>query len=130
MKNNDKTTQYSRLEESTIITGNIKTESDIRIDGTLEGSVETTRKLIIGKGAKINGKIICHSADVEGKIFGEIKVFDTLNIKGSGEIEGDVLVGKLIVEAGAIFNASCVMKASSSGLKSVKALKKTHEKTV
>lgn len=129
MKNNDKTTQYSRLEESTKITGNIKTESDIRIDGTLEGTVETTRKLIIGKGAKINGKIICNSADVEGNLFGEIKVFDTLSLKASGEIEGDVLVGKLIVEAGAIFNASCVMKASSSGLKSVKRLKRTDEKT-
>lgn len=129
MRNNDKTTQYSRIEESTIVTGNIKTESDIRIDGVLQGNVETTKKLIIGKGAKVNGKIICHSADVEGSLIGEIKVFDTLNIKSSGEIEGDVLVGKLIVELGAVFNASCVMKAAAGKRSSIKKLNETHEQT-
>ncbi len=126
MKNYDKSTQYSRVEETTTIKGDIKTESDIRIDGILEGNVETTKKLIIGKGAKVNGKIVCQSADVEGRLVGDIKVFENLNLKTTGEIEGEVLVGKLIVEAGAIFNASCVMKSASSGLKSVKKLKEPH----
>ena len=126
MKNYDKSTQYSRVEETTTIKGDIKTESDIRIDGILEGNVETTKKLIIGKGAKVNGKIVCQSADVEGRLVGDIKVFENLNLKTTGEIEGEVLVGKLIVEAGAIFNASCVMKLASSGLKSVKKLKEPH----
>ena len=127
MRNNDKSTQYSRVEETTVITGNIKTESDIRIDGVLEGDVETTKKLIIGKGASVKGKIICQSADVEGRLQGEIKVYEVLTLKNSGEIEGEVLVGKLIVESGAVFNASCVMKSASSGLRSVKKLKETRK---
>lgn len=110
MKNNDKgTTQYTRLEESTVITGDIKTESDIRIDGKLEGVIETSRKLIIGKGGSVNGKVVCQNADIEGKLVGEITVKDTLSLKASGEIEGEISLGKLVVEAGAVFNATCKM---------------------
>ena len=71
--------------------------------------METSRKLIIGKGGSVNGKVICQNADIEGKLVGEIAVNDTMSLKASGEIEGEVTVGKLVVEAGALFNATCKM---------------------
>jgi cytoskeletal protein CcmA (bactofilin family) len=53
-------------------------------------------------------------ADIEGKFEGKIKVEDTLNIKETAHIIGEVIIGKLSVEPGATFNATCVMLSSNS----------------
>ena len=60
--------QYSRVEKSTIIVGELKSKSDIRIDGSLDGNVETEGKVIIGKDGKVKGTIMCQTADVEGEV--------------------------------------------------------------
>ena len=51
MKNNDHNGQPNRIERSTKITGEIVSEADFRIDGTLEGSITTSEKVVIGKKA-------------------------------------------------------------------------------
>ena len=49
MKNNDVNGQYSRIENSTNIKGDIISEGDFRIDGKLQGSIKTNGKIVIGK---------------------------------------------------------------------------------
>ena len=49
MKNNDINGKHSRIESSTSIKGDIISEGDFRIDGTLEGSIKTNGKIVIGK---------------------------------------------------------------------------------
>ncbi len=71
MKNSDISGQYSRLENTTSVKGDIISEGDFRIDGVLEGSIKTKGKVVIGKEGFVNGSINCLSADVEGKIKGE-----------------------------------------------------------
>ena len=68
MKNNDHNGQPNRIERSTKITGEIVSEADFRIDGTLEGSITTSGKVVIGKEGVINGKVNCTYADVEGRL--------------------------------------------------------------
>ena len=64
MKGLDTNGQYSKIDKSTILKGSINAQTDIRIDGKLEGDVETTGKVIIGKEASVNGKVICTNADI------------------------------------------------------------------
>jgi len=123
---NDTNGQYSRIEKATTITGNIISETDLRIDGNMDGTVTTKGKIVIGKEAKVKGTINCQNADVEGSFSGEVNVIDRLNLKSTCNVEGDVRVGKLIVEAGALFNATCSMSNDYEG---VKTLTKNHEKT-
>ncbi|EKF56745.1 hypothetical protein I215_00985 [Galbibacter marinus] len=111
--------QTNRIVENTKIKGDLTSEADIRIDGELEGSITAKGKVVIGKSGKVSGKIQCMNADVEGKFEGELKVENVLSLKGSAQIDGDVVVGKLAVEPGATFNAACSMKGAS--LKSVRA---------
>ncbi len=118
MKNNDLTSQPNRIEKSTVITGDIVSEADFRIDGTLEGSIKTSGKIVIGKEGTINGVIECGFADIEGKFSGKLEAKEILSLKSSSRIEGEVLIGKLIVESGAVFNAKCTMK-SASDVKSI-----------
>ena len=124
MKYNEANGQPNRIEKGTKITGEIQSESDFRIDGILEGSISTSGKVVIGKEGKINGKVICKNADFEGVFTGNLEVKETLTLKSSSKSEVDVIISKLIVDAGAFFNAKCSMKLTSD----VKSISDNREK--
>ena len=98
------------IAKNTTIVGEIKSDGDFRIDGTLEGNLTIKGKVIIGAGGIVKGDIEASSADIEGKTAGQLKVVKTLTVKAIANISGEVVVGKLSIEPGATFNASCVMK--------------------
>jgi cytoskeletal protein CcmA (bactofilin family) len=104
----------NRIVEGTIIHGDIVSSADFRLDGELIGNFTSSGKLVIGPAGSIKGDIICNTADIEGKFEGKIKIEDTLNIKETASIEGEVIIGKLSVEPGAVFNATCVMLSNNT----------------
>ncbi len=95
---------------STKIVGDISSDGDFRIDGSVDGTIKTSGKLIVGKDGEVTGTITCVNADIEGKISGTLNCSGTLNLKSSATIDGEVFIEKLAVEPGATFNASCSMK--------------------
>jgi len=105
--------QSNRIGQSTQIKGDVVSEADFRIDGKLDGSVETSGKIVIGASGVITGKVICANADVEGKFHGELIVSNLLTLKSTAVIDGEVTVSKLSIDPGATFNATCVMKTGS-----------------
>jgi len=131
MKNSDINGHYSRIESSTKVKGEILSEGDFRIDGTLEGSIKIDGKVVVGKEGNIKGSVSCTNADVEGKINGNLFVSNTLSLKSSSRIDGEVIIGKLIVESGATFNATCSMnnESNKAEFKVVKKSEDNHEKT-
>ena len=130
MKNTEMSGQYSRIENSSKLTGDIVSEADFRIDGTLEGTIKTSGKVIVGKEGKVNGTIDCEAADIEGSIKGSLKVKTILFLKSTSNVEGDVTIGKLIVESGASFNANCSMRSQEENqVKSLSKFSKNREKT-
>ena len=100
----------NRIVEGTIIKGNILSHADFRLDGNLVGNFQSDGKIVIGPAGSIKGDIICKNADIEGKFDGKIQVSEILNVKSKASIHGEVICGKLSVEPGAEFSASCVMK--------------------
>lgn len=115
--------------KNTTIVGEIKSDGDFRIDGSLEGTLTTDGRVIIGANGFIKGKVEATNADIEGKFSGELLVSNTLTIKATADISGNVVVGKLSVEPGASFNATCAMKGSVKELNSVDEQKRQSEKT-
>lgn len=126
MKNGDLNGQYSKIELSTKIKGDINSDADFRVDGTLEGSLNTNGKLIVGKDGKILGEVHCSNAEIEGHFSGKLHVVESLSLKATSNIVGEVNTNKLIVETGAIFNASCSM---GNDVKALNKDGKTREKT-
>ncbi len=120
MKGSDNNGQYSKIDKNTTLNGNINAKTDIRIDGKVEGEIITTGKVILGKDANVKGKILCGNADIEGIFYGELTVSGTLSLKIGSNLEGKVRIQKLIVESGAIFNASCSMHSAEDGVKKLK----------
>tara|TARA_B100000886_G_scaffold216793_1_gene150448 strand:- start:1219 stop:1632 length:414 start_codon:yes stop_codon:yes gene_type:complete len=122
MKGMDNNGQYSKIENSTALKGNIKSKNDIRIDGNVEGEVVTKGKVILGKESDVVGKILCANADIEGKFDGELIVSGTLNLKSGSNVKGKVKIQKLIVESGSMFNANCSMHSAEDGVKKLNSL--------
>lgn len=100
----------NRIVEGTVIKGDITTAADFRLDGHLVGNFQSKGKIVIGPGGVVKGDIVCKNADIEGKFEGKIQVSEILTLKSKAIIHGEVICGKLSVEPGAEFSASCVMK--------------------
>jgi cytoskeletal protein CcmA (bactofilin family) len=95
--------------DGTRIEGTFSSESNIRIDGSIKGNVDTKGKLVIGPSGMIDGEINCQNAEIEGKIIGKIMVEDLLSLKASARIDGDIYTSKLSIDPGAMFTGSCHM---------------------
>ena len=97
----------SRISAGTVIKGEIISPSDIRIDGTFEGKVQSKGRVVIGETAVISGDIVCSDVDLWGKVEGNIFVKDTLALKEGCVVNGNLHVRKLSVELGATLNGNC-----------------------
>ena len=135
MFNNKEKTQKLKVMEinvvakNTAIIGDIISEGDFRIDGTLEGNIKKKGRVIIGVSGSVKGKIDAVNSDIEGKFSGDLLVQETLTIKATAIISGDVVIGKLSVEPGATFNASCSMRGAIKELNKPNEQQKLSEKT-
>lgn len=104
--------QQNTIAKGTTITGDIISDGDFRIEGSVQGTIKTPGKVVLGKTGVINGTLHGANADIEGKFSGKLILTDTLSLKASAFVEGEVEVGKFAVEPGATFNATCVMTGS------------------
>lgn len=101
--------EVSRVSTGTIIKGEISSPNDIRIDGTFEGKIFSKGKVVVGEKAVITGDIICTNVDFWGKMHGNFYVKDTLSLKETCTVEGDLHIRRLQVELDAKFNGTCKM---------------------
>lgn len=101
--------QQNTIAKGTTFTGDIISDGDFRIEGTIQGNIKTPGKVVLGRTGIINGTLQGANADIEGKFSGKLILTDTLTLKASAFVEGEVEVGKFAVEPGATFNATCVM---------------------
>lgn len=110
-------TLYNALTSGSKIVGTIVADSDIRIDGIVEGDLQCSGKTVIGEQGKVKGTIVCQNAEILGQLDGKIEVKQTLALRTSGNIKGDVITGTLIVEPNAVFNGTCSMSQESKAAK-------------
>ncbi|WP_299363817.1 polymer-forming cytoskeletal protein [Winogradskyella sp.] len=115
-KSMETSTQQNIIAQGTKIVGDIASQGPFRIDGTVEGNVKTSGKIVIGKSGFIKGTLQGENADFEGKFSGKLILSGTLSLKSTAHIEGEVHTSKLAVEPGATFNATCSMKGTVKAL--------------
>ena len=97
-------TMQNLIGKGTIIEGNIVTEGDLVIEGTVRGDVTTKTSLLVGPSCIIEGNILAQHAEVAGRVKGSVQALGLLVIKSSSMIDGDVLTKNLNVESGSTFN--------------------------
>lgn len=100
---------YNALTSGSKIIGTVITDSDMRIDGTVEGDVKCSGKLVIGEHGVIKGTVECQNAEIMGRLDGKIDVKYTLALRATSNLKGEISTGTLMVEPNAIFNGNCSM---------------------
>jgi len=104
------------IRKGTAINGDVTCSGDIRIDGILNGTLISEGKLVIGQTGVIKGEATCKTADISGKIEGQLVVKELLQLKATANILGDINTNKLSIEPGANFTGSCNMGSVVKGI--------------
>lgn len=101
------------------IKGDLTSKGIVRMDGTIEGSINADW-LIVGETGAIKGDVTLRGIVTNGKIEGNIKSKETVEIKSKGIVEGDIYTLKLAISEGAIFDGrSCMHNITDSDNKDV-----------
>lgn len=100
--------------EGSKIVGDFIAESNVRIDGEIQGNVSSSAKIVIGRTGIINGNLVCADSDVEGKIEGVLKVENLLTLRSTAKVTGEITTAKIQIEEGAEFSGNCKMSNFSS----------------
>jgi len=101
--------KLNRIVEHTSIDGKIDSNSNIRVDGYVKGTITTKGRIVLGSTGKIDGDVICQNADIEGSLTGTISVKGLLSLKNTAKLKGDIITNKLSIEPGAVFSGTCSM---------------------
>lgn len=90
------------------IDGNIKATGTIRLDCQTTGDIEG-QGFIIGEAGSVKGDVKCDSVIIAGRVEGNVFAVDKVHIKATGTLIGDIEVGRIIIDEGAVFKGLCKM---------------------
>jgi cytoskeletal protein CcmA (bactofilin family) len=97
------------ISKGCIVEGRIESDVFIRIDGHVKGDVFSGEGLIVGENGLIEGIVHAREVVIFGTVNGTVKA-DSIDIKSSGKILGELHTNSLKVEKGAIYVGNVVMK--------------------
>ena len=86
------------------ITGNLQTEGDLQIEGTVEGDIRA-HLLTIGESATIKGEVIADDVVINGRIVGRVRGLK-VRLTSTARVEGDIIHKTIAIESGAHFEGS------------------------
>jgi cytoskeletal protein CcmA (bactofilin family) len=108
------------ISAGTTLTGDLQSEGDLRIDGTIKGNVTSTAKVIIGATGFVEGLVTGQQADIAGKVAGNIDVKELLQLREQCVVDGNICAGKLQIEPSATFNGQCKMNGGAAAIEKKK----------
>lgn len=109
-------TSATLISKGTVLQGDINSENDLRIDGTIYGNVSSSSKIIIGPSGYVEGNVNGKQADIHGKVSGNIKVEEVLQLRSDCNVTGNIQAANLQVDPEAVFNGQCQMGAAATNV--------------
>ncbi|MCR5496296.1 MAG: polymer-forming cytoskeletal protein [Paludibacteraceae bacterium] len=106
-------TEHNTLAYGTKVVGDIQAENDFRLDGSVEGTIVCKGKIIVGTKGVMSGTMTCANADIMGSVKGKMIISDTLSLKSTARVEGEITTKTLSIEPNAIFTGTCDMTNGS-----------------
>ncbi len=107
-------TGHSVLAAGSRVKGDVYSDGDFRVDGAVEGKIQCAGRLVIGQKGFVQGDVICENADILGALTGNIVVRETLSLKSTAVVNGDIQIKVLIIEPEAVFCGTCTMGQKES----------------
>ena len=97
------------LGQGTEFQGTLTFEGTVSVDGKLYGEVVSGGTLIVGEEAEVEAEINVESLISQGRIKGNVKLTDRIELYETSELRGNITTPRLIISEGAVFQGSCDM---------------------
>ena len=108
----------ANIGKSIQIKGDLRGDEDLVVEGKVEGRIELPgNQLTIGANGNACAEVKAKSIVIVGKVTGNVRASERVEIQATGVVEGDVSAPKLIVQEGAVINGSIEMTGGKSAAK-------------
>jgi len=97
--------------------GELYGEEDLEFQGQIEGSIEHTRSLSIGKEGGVTGNIRAKFVIVEGRVDGDIFATESVAIRQSAKVKGNIYAPRVGIADGAQFSGSIDMSQKGAAMR-------------
>ena len=101
------------IAQGTTIQGDIVSSGDLRIEGSIKGTIKVKGKVVIGETGSVEGQVICQSADISGKAKIKLEASELTTLRATSDYSGDIVTKKISIEPGAMFSGTCQMGSTS-----------------
>ena len=106
---------FSVIGAGTVVTGNIKTEGSIRVDGKIVGNLVTQSDAAVGLNGVVEGSVDARNITIAGKVLGTLTALQKLVLESHSVLKGDLRTSRLVVDEGAVFDGRSSMTGSPGG---------------
>jgi cytoskeletal protein CcmA (bactofilin family) len=92
------------------IQGDISGTENILVEGQVEGRINLdSNDVIIGKSGRVVADVTANSIRVSGEVNGDLRAKERVVISGTGNVRGNVIAPRVVLEDGAVFKGSIDM---------------------
>ena len=95
--------------ENTTLTGNVESDSSLKVVGRVEGNIKAAGDVVILVNAVIQGDIWAENLTIAGTVNGNLHVKNNLHLESTARVKGDMELHSLVTDEGAIFEGNCKM---------------------
>ena len=101
---------HTLIGSGTVIKGEVVIDHDIRVDGRVEGKLQSSGALIVGESGSIEADLEVKSAKISGKMIGNLLAMEKVELEENASLTGDIKTQNLIISEGAVFHGNCAMQ--------------------
>jgi cytoskeletal protein CcmA (bactofilin family) len=110
-KNFNENKVVSIIGAGTKIKGDIRSQGTIRLEGEVEGTVQSDDTIIVHDTGHIKADLIGGQVIISGEVHGAVAAHDRLEITSQGRVFGDITAPRIAIAEGVVFEGKCTMKA-------------------
>jgi cytoskeletal protein CcmA (bactofilin family) len=92
-----------------VVRGNLSSESDIVVDGLLDGDLKAAGNVTIGINATVTGNVVATNVTVAGQLNGNVTAEGEASIRETGQVKGDIQCLSIAIASGGIFIGRSIM---------------------
>ena len=100
------------LVPGTQVNGTLACTGTIRIEGQMEGVVQSEDTVVLLDSGRVKGDILAGQVIISGEVRGNIKAVDRLEITAHGKVTGDIFAPRICIHEGVFFEGRCSMKVA------------------
>jgi len=92
------------------VVGDITADGVVKVEGTVVGTVQAARQVLVGKGGEVEGDVLTREAIIGGEVRGSVRAEERVEIQSTSVVHGDIATKRLFVQEGGEINGVVRMR--------------------